>query len=188
MTLQTSNVTQRRPLAIHARGQRVNEPYVRPNTRLLPRDVFKGHRDVLNSYDKMAHLLKAAAHHSSEVRRLRRASEEAAEAYRLEVREALSNGKDTSKIKNTSADLAIQAKEHEALQRRAQQAAEAHGRELGEAIQAATPAVFAGVDKSLDAADAKVRRTVTALETFSKAASASASISALVRFWIGCGT
>lgn len=164
MSFQTTNLNQRRPLAIHARGQRVNEPYVRSNTRLLPRETFAGHPDVLASYDRMATLLDAIDHHTSEIRRLRRASEQAAETYRLEVREALSTGKDTSKISNESADLAIQAKEHEALLRRAQHAADAHGRQLGSDIQAAAPLAFDGVEKRLDTADAKVRRAVTALE------------------------
>jgi hypothetical protein len=164
MSMDTSKVTQRRPLAIHARGHAINAPYVRSNTRLLPRETFVGHPDVLAAYDKQATLLEAIQHHTSEIRRLRRASEQAAETYRLEVHEALATGKDVNKLSNTSADLATQAKAHEELLRRASGAADAHGQRLGECIQAATPAAFAGVDKRIDTADAKVRRALTALE------------------------
>ena len=119
---------------------------------------------MLASYDKQATLLDAMQHHSSEIRRLRRASHEAAETYRLEVREALSTGKDTSKIQNLAPDLAVHAKEHESLLRRAQGAAEAHGQQLGKDIQAAAPLAFEGVEKRLASADTKVRRALAALE------------------------
>src|SRR5688572_19741710 len=156
MSIDTSKINQRRPLAIHARGRAINEPYVRSNTRLLPRETFEGHPDVLAAYDKQAALLEAIAHHTGEIRRLRRASEQAAETYRHEVHEALSTGADPNKLSNTSDDLAVQAKAHEELLRRASGAADAHGRELGRLIQAAAPAAFAGVDKRIDTADAKV--------------------------------
>jgi hypothetical protein len=164
MSFSTSNTNQRRPLAIHARGQRVHEPYVRSNTRLLPRETFQEHPDVLAAYDKQRTLIDAIKHHSDEARRLRRASEDAAEADRLALKQALATGQDTSEISNAADDLAAQSAAHESLLRRATGQAEAHGYELGRQIQAATPAVFDGVEKRIDTADAKVRRALAALE------------------------
>jgi hypothetical protein len=164
MSFPTSNINQRRPLAIHARGQRIHEPYVRTNTRLLPRETFAGQPEVLAAYDKMSTLLDAIDKHTSEIRRLRRESDQAADVYRLKVHEAMATGADVNMLSNTSADLAIQAKEHESLLRRASGAADAHGRNLGRLIQAAAPDAFAAVEKRINTADDKVRRALPALE------------------------
>ncbi len=164
MTFQTANVTQRRSLRFFSRGQRVSEPYARANSHLLPRETFKGQRDVLAAYDQQARLLKAAAHHTSEIRRLHRESTEAAEAHRHEIGKAQAAGKDTSPIKNKVPGLDAQIVEHQALLDRANGAAVRNGRELGQLIQAAAPRAFTEVDKQLETAAAKVRRTVTDLE------------------------
>ncbi|WP_106814263.1 hypothetical protein [Microbacterium timonense] len=93
-------------------AQRVTTPEIGRNTRLLPRDLFDGHPEILDLYDRLTALRDAEAEHSRTANLERDAAARATEKYKAEVREALATGKDASKIRNDTDRHTAQAEAH----------------------------------------------------------------------------
>jgi hypothetical protein len=93
-------------------SQRVTTPSILKQTRLLPRDMFADHPDILAAYDRLIALREAETGHTRTANLERDAASTATAKYKADVADALATGKDPAKIKNDTDRHAAQAEAH----------------------------------------------------------------------------
>lgn len=156
-------ITTARHLTYLRRDGRFKAPQVQPGTVLPPRDLFKGHPDLLAAYDAFVHLSEAWVDLKATGDRARAEAPQAGKTYRAELATALAAGKPGASITNREPELLATADAHDTLAADAKAAAVAQGHVLGKLISTTAPDLFAACEARMDDAALEVRGAVEGL-------------------------
>lgn len=153
----------RRRLVFLDRNKRRTSPSVSASTNLFPRDILAGHADALAAYDDYINAIAARQNNYREARKLREEAAASVATYKVKVREALTSGKPTDKLKENSAELIAKAEAHEALAREADNHLINLGNTLGQQVAAVAPELFPPAEHQMEAAAERVRADIVSL-------------------------
>lgn len=133
------------------------------NATLPPRDTFAGNGEILAAYDTLVRLQEAERENGRASRDKKAQAVAAAADYQMAVAEALRQGKDPAKVKNTVAQLEAESEAHAQFASDARAQASAAGVELGRLVQAQAIEHFEGAERQMQEAADTIADHVAAL-------------------------
>lgn len=154
-----------KPLTFLKRDGSHSRPHIHPQSKLLPRILFKGRPAILDAWDRMAKLQEQVVRYGTEQRELTAQAAAAKQQYHRDVREAMATGGDVDKVVNGEVALLERAQEAQDRGEEARRGATAHGYVLGGLIAEAAPELLAPSEKQMAQAHADVLDAVANLES-----------------------
>jgi hypothetical protein len=161
-----TNVKQRRPLnGFHARKHRTRgAACVNPTTRIpTTEELPEAPADLAEALDRWHRLTVSEREQARLAAAANGKADEAAAAYRREVRETLANGGDPGKVKNDTERHKAVAATHIEFHNDARNERARLGFELGPMLEATAPDLFAPIEERIEKSARAVRGSLTSV-------------------------